>query len=69
MYWKGAKISLAGQTVYCKKEFRCTKYILKSSFGRQNYKSSLDEQNAYCIKKLRWTKHTVKNNLDEQNIS
>ena len=34
----GRKSSLGGQIIYCKREFRWTKYIPKSSFGRQNYK-------------------------------
>ena len=32
------KNNLGGQNICCKRELRWTKHILKSSFGRQNYK-------------------------------
>ena len=48
-----AKNSLAGQIMYCKKELRRTKYILKKVASVDKIyiiKSSLDKQNMYCKK-------------------
>ena len=54
-----AKSSLAGQNVYCKKELRQTKCMLKEVASVDKIyiiKSSLGEQNRSCKREFMWTK-------------